>query len=75
MCWNFLRKHATVSTQLPGTRTVYVSTDMKRNFVTKHMWGPFLHYAGAHPEFFLVGGGGADPETIYNLCLILAIML
>jgi hypothetical protein len=28
--------------------------------------------SGAHPEFFL---GGTDPETIYNLCLILKIML
>jgi hypothetical protein len=27
----------------------------------------------AHPGFFL--GGGADPEDIYNLCLILNIML
>jgi hypothetical protein len=26
--------------------------------------------AGAQPEFFLAGGG-ADPEAIYNLCLIL----
>jgi hypothetical protein len=30
--------------------------------------------SGAHPQFFL-GGGGADPEAIYNLCLILKIML
>jgi hypothetical protein len=32
----------------------------------------------AHPEFSLGGGGGgggADPEPIYNLCLILKIML
>jgi hypothetical protein len=28
---------------------------------------------GAHPEFF-AGGAGADPEDIYNLCLILKIM-
>jgi hypothetical protein len=26
---------------------------------------------GAEPEFFLGGGGGADPVAIYNLCLIL----
>jgi hypothetical protein len=34
--------------------------------------------AGAHPEFFLEGGWGggrADPEAIYNLCLILKITL
>jgi hypothetical protein len=30
--------------------------------------------SGRHPEFF-AGRGGADPETIYNLCLILKIML
>jgi hypothetical protein len=29
---------------------------------------------GAHPELFL-GGWGADPEALYNLCLILKIML
>jgi hypothetical protein len=29
--------------------------------------------SGAHPEFFL-GGGGGDPEAIYNLCLILKII-
>jgi hypothetical protein len=29
----------------------------------------------AHPEFFIGGGRGADPEAIYNLCLILKIML
>ena len=28
----------------------------------------------AHPQFFL-GGGGHDPEVIYNLCLILNTML
>jgi hypothetical protein len=27
--------------------------------------------AGAHPEVILGRGGGADPEAIYNLCLIL----
>jgi hypothetical protein len=27
--------------------------------------------AGAHPEFFIGGGGGADPETVYNLFFIL----
>jgi hypothetical protein len=35
---------------------------------------------GAGPEFFIVGGGGrrgvwADPEAIYNLCLILKMVL
>jgi hypothetical protein len=35
-----------------------------------------LFRTGAHPEFFLRGGGrGADPEAIYNLCSILKIML
>jgi hypothetical protein len=29
---------------------------------------------GAQPEFFF-GGVGADPQAIYNLCLILKIML
>jgi hypothetical protein len=28
---------------------------------------------GAHPEFVIIMG--ADPEVIYNLCLILKIML
>jgi hypothetical protein len=32
-------------------------------------------YAGAHPEFFFWGGGGADPETICNSRLILNIVL
>jgi hypothetical protein len=32
-----------------------------------------LYKSGVHPEFFI--GGGADPEAIYNLCLILKIML
>jgi hypothetical protein len=27
--------------------------------------------SGVHPEFFL---GGADPEAIYNLCVILKIV-
>jgi hypothetical protein len=31
--------------------------------------------AGAHPEFLIGGGGGADPEAIYNLFFILNIML
>ena len=31
----------------------------------------FCFHAGAHPEFFLE----ADPEAIYNLCLILKILL
>jgi hypothetical protein len=32
--------------------------------------------SGAHPEFFIGGeGGGAEPEAICNLCLILKIML
>jgi hypothetical protein len=32
--------------------------------------------AGTHPAFFLWGGGGgADPEAMYDLCLILKIML
>jgi hypothetical protein len=26
-----------------------------------------LHLPGVHPEFLLGGGGGADPEAIYNL--------
>jgi hypothetical protein len=30
--------------------------------------------ADAHPELF-IGGGGADPEAMYNLCSILKIML
>jgi hypothetical protein len=34
---------------------------------------------GARPEFFIAGGGGgegeADPEAIYNLCLILKSVL
>jgi hypothetical protein len=30
---------------------------------------------GAHAEFFLGGGGGADPGAIYNVCLILKIVL
>jgi hypothetical protein len=29
----------------------------------------------AHPEFFVGGRGGADPEAIYNLYLILKIIL
>jgi hypothetical protein len=29
---------------------------------------------GAHPELFL-GGGGADPKAVYNLCSTLKIML
>jgi hypothetical protein len=31
-----------------------------------------LSVAGVHPEFFR---GVADPEAVYNLCLILKIML
>jgi hypothetical protein len=35
-----------------------------------------MSVAGAHPEFFVGGGGGgADPEAMYNLYLILKIML
>jgi hypothetical protein len=30
--------------------------------------------SGAHPEFFL-GGGGGEPEATYSLCSILKIML
>jgi hypothetical protein len=30
---------------------------------------------GAHPEFFLGGGGAGGPEPKYNLCLILQVML
>jgi hypothetical protein len=35
--------------------------------------GVFESGSGGRPEFLL--GGGADPETIYNRCLILKIML
>jgi hypothetical protein len=32
--------------------------------------------AGTHPKFFVGGGGGvADIEAVYNLCLILKIMV
>jgi hypothetical protein len=34
-----------------------------------------LYQAGAHPEFVLWGRGGADPEAICSLCLILKIIL
>jgi hypothetical protein len=27
--------------------------------------------AGAHPDFVVGGGGGADTEAMFNLCLIL----
>lgn len=31
---------------------------------------------GAHPDFFIVGGGGvADPKTMYDLYFVLKIML
>jgi hypothetical protein len=36
------------------------------------VWENYVFVTGAHPEFFL-GGGGAYPEAIYNLCLILKI--
>jgi hypothetical protein len=26
-----------------------------------------FHLAGTHPDLFLVGGGGVDPEAIYNI--------
>jgi hypothetical protein len=32
-------------------------------------------FSGAHPEFFIGGGGGGDPEAVYNLCLILKIVI
>jgi hypothetical protein len=32
--------------------------------ITVHLASP----PGAHPEFFLWGGGGADPEATNNLC-------
>jgi hypothetical protein len=34
-----------------------------------------LEKAGAHPEISLWGERGADPEAIYNLCLVLKLML
>jgi hypothetical protein len=34
-----------------------------------------LCHTGAHPEFLIGGGLGADPEAIYNLCLILSVVL
>jgi hypothetical protein len=34
-----------------------------------------VYSAGAHPKFFLGGGGGADPEAVHNLCFILKITL
>jgi hypothetical protein len=52
--------------------------------VTSHpVGGSFQHVAHephvreprAHPEFPISGGGGAEPEAIYNLRLILKIML
>jgi hypothetical protein len=31
-----------------------------------HLYTVYIHfYIGAHPEIF-IGGGGADPEAIYN---------
>jgi hypothetical protein len=34
----------------------------------------FVENLGGHPEFFL-GGGGANVESICNLCLVLKVML
>jgi hypothetical protein len=44
-----------------------------RNSVQQHVlpWA----VTGAHPEIFMGGGGGAEPETVYKLFLIWEIML
>jgi hypothetical protein len=35
----------------------------------------YMLRSGAHPEFFLGGGGVSDPVAVYNLCLILKVIL
>jgi len=40
----------------------------------KILYSIYAYRSGAYPEFLIGGGGGerrADPEALYNLCLIL----
>jgi hypothetical protein len=49
----------------------YYRKDIKRfkHILVQELW------PDEHPEFFIGGGGGADPEDIYYWCLILKMVL